>query len=81
MCSIWEHSLWECIEIQGIPQNVAIKNLEDTEIEIFEKTGISVNKRMIIACHRLGKTTKTIVKFTNRKDAKLVLKSKKKLKI
>ena len=37
MCSIWEHSLWECIEIQGIPQNVAIKNLEDTEIRIFKK--------------------------------------------
>ena len=33
---------------------------------------------MIIACHRLGKTTETIVKFANRKDAELILKSKKK---
>ena len=33
---------------------------------------------MIIACHRLGKTTEMIVKFANRKDAELVLKSKKK---
>ena len=33
---------------------------------------------MIVACHRLGKTTKTTVKFANRKE--LVLKSKKKAK-
>ena len=64
----------------GIPQNVTIKNLEDTVIKIFEKIGISIDKRMIAACHRIGKTTKTIVKFANRKDAELVLKSKKKLK-
>ena len=35
---------------------------------------------MILACHRLGKATKTIVKFANRKKTELVLKSKKKLK-
>ena len=69
-------SRWEYIEIQGIPQNVA-KNLEDPVIKIFEKIGISINKHMIIACHRLGKTTKTIVKFSNRKDAEHVKKSKK----
>ena len=47
------------IEIQGIPENVTIKNLEDTVIKIFEKIGISINKCMIVACHRLDKTTKT----------------------
>ena len=31
---------------------------------------------MMVACHNLGKTTKAIVKFANRKDAELVLKSK-----
>ena len=36
---------------------------------------------MILACHRLGKATKTIVKFANRKKAELILKSKKKAKI
>ena len=35
---------------------------------------------MIVACHRLGKTTTKILKFANRKDADLVLKSKKELK-
>ena len=49
-------------------------------INKFEKIGISIKNRMIVVCHRLGKTTKMIVKFANRKDAELVLKSKKKLK-
>ena len=35
---------------------------------------------MIVACHKLGKTTTKILKFANRKDADLVLKSKKELK-
>ena len=48
-------------------------------IKIFIKIGISINKRIILACHRLGKTTKTIVKFANRKDVELVVKSKTKL--
>ena len=74
---IEQYSRRECIEIQGIPQSVTINNLEDTVIKIFEKIGISVNKRMIVACHRPRKTTKTIVKFANKKDAELVLKVKK----
>ena len=69
----------ECIKIDGIPQDVTTKNLEDTVIKIFEKTGISINNRMIVACHRLGKTTKTIVEFANIKDVELIFKSKKKL--
>ena len=54
--------------------------MEDTVINIFEKPGISIKKRIVVVCHRLGKTKKMIVKFANRKDAELVLKSKKKLK-
>ena len=53
--------------------------MEDIIIKMFEKVGISINKHMIVACHRLNKT-KTIVKFANRKDPDLVLESKKKLK-
>ena len=44
---------------------------------VIEKIGISINKSMIVTYDRLGKTTKTIVKFANRKHAELVLKSKK----
>ena len=29
---------------------------------------------MIVTCHRLGKTTKIVAKFANRKDAELALK-------
>ena len=74
-----QFSRQEYIEIQGIPQNVAKKNLEDTVIKMFEKIGISINKHMIVAFHRLGKTIKTIIKFADREDAELILKSKKKL--
>lgn len=74
-----QYSRRECIEIQGIPEYAKIKNLEDTVIKMFEKIGISINKRMIVACHRLGKTTKTIVEFANIKDVELIFKSKKKL--
>ena len=35
----------------------------------MQKTGILINKHMINVCHRLGKATKTIVKFANREDA------------
>ena len=74
-----QYSRQERIKIEGIPENTKIKNLEDIIIKMFEKVGISINKHMIVACHRLNKT-KTIVKFANRKDPDLVLKSKKKLK-
>ena len=47
---------------------------------MFEKTRISTNKCMIVACHGLGKTTRRIVKFSNRKHAELVLKNKERLK-
>ena len=31
-----QYSRWECIKIQGIPQNITIKNLEDTVIKIYQ---------------------------------------------
>ena len=79
-CKLEQYSRRECIEIEDIPQMITITNLEDTVIKIFEKIGISINKRMINACHRLSKTTKTIVKLAHKKGAELILKSKKKLK-
>ena len=69
-----QYSRRECIDIQGIPEDIKIINLEDTVIKIFEKNRISIKKRMIVTCHRLGKTTKIVAKFANRKDAELALK-------
>lgn len=59
------------IEIQGIPQT---NNNNDNEFGRYcdkdiQKTGIVINKHMINVCHRLGKTTKAILKFANREDA------------
>ena len=49
-----QYSRRECMEIQGIPQNIIIKNLKDTVTsKIFEKIGISLNKHMIVASHKL----------------------------
>ena len=48
-----QYSRRECIEIQGILENIKIKSLQDTVIKMFEKIGISINKRMIVAYHRL----------------------------
>ena len=76
-CPIREYSLPECIEILDIPPNVAIKGLEDTVTKIFEKLGMSTNKLMIVAFQRIGKTTKTNVEFTNRKDPELFLEIRK----
>ena len=48
-----QYSRRECMEIQGIPQNIT-KNLEDTVTsKIFEKIGISLNKHMIVASQKL----------------------------
>ena len=49
-----QYSRRECMEIQGIPQNITIKNLEVTVTsKIFEKIGISLNKHMIVASQKL----------------------------
>ena len=49
-----QYSRREFMEIQGIPQNITIKNLEDTVTsKIFEKIEISLNKHMIVASQKL----------------------------
>ena len=44
------------------------------------KIVVNINKLDIAACHRLGSTDRTIVKFLNRKDAVKLLENKNKLK-
>ena len=38
---------------------------------LLQEIGINLDKSRIVACHRLGKTDRMIVKFLNRKDADL----------
>ena len=59
------YSRWECIKIQGIPENTKIKNLEDTVTKMLYKIGISVKKYIIVPCHRLGKIWNTLYGIAN----------------
>ena len=68
------------MDFSGIPNSVAPKDLENFILHLFQEIGINLDKLCIVACHRLGKTDKTIFKFLNRKDAENVYSNKKKLK-
>ena len=46
----------------------------------MQEISINLEKSWIVACHRLGKTDRTIAKFLNRKDAENLYSNKKKLK-
>ena len=65
------------ILIQGIPQSVKNKDLEDKVINVLDKVNVKVTKNDIEACHRLRDSRKTIVKFVNRKYSFEALKNKK----
>ena len=68
------------MDFSGIPNSVAPKDLENFILHLFQEIGINLDKLCIVACHRLGKTDKTIFKFLNGKDAENVYSNKKKLK-
>ena len=74
------------IIISGIPDSVDIINqLEESVTEILTDSNVNVASNGIEACHRIGKkvtrigSTKTIIRFINRKHAKQALYNKKKL--
>ena len=74
------------IVISGIPDSVDTNTLEDSVTEILSDIGVNVTSSDIEACHRIGKkdkrinSSKTIIRFVNRKHAKGALFNKKKLK-
>ena len=59
----------ECLDFSGIPNSVAPKDLENFILRLLQEIDINLDKSRIVACHRLEKTDRTIVKFLNRKDA------------
>ena len=65
------------VAIQDIPQSVKSKDLEDMVINVLDKVNVKVTKNDIEACHRLGDSRKTIVRFVNRKYSFEALKNKK----
>ena len=69
--------------ISGIPDSVKTEDLEEPVTEILSDIDVKVTTNDIEACHRVGRSdnkidsTKTIVCFVNRKNAKQALYDKK----
>ena len=70
----------ECLDFSGIPNSVAPKDLENFILGLLQEIGINLDKSHIAACHRLGKTDRTIVEFLNQKNVENVYSNKKELK-
>ena len=64
-----QYSRRDSIEVNGLPESVKDEDLENKVVEILDKIGVQVSPNDIQACHRLRNKTRTIVKFTNRKNA------------
>ena len=75
-----QYSRRDTIEIVGIPENIADKDIESKAIGIMKMIGVTVPKQEIQACHRLVKKDRVIIKFVNRKTAIACLRSRSKLK-
>lgn len=75
-----QYSRKECIEVAGIPSNIAHEDLEGTIIKLLAKINCHVSVKEIEACHRISKKTDNVIlKFSRRKDSDFALKWKKKL--
>ena len=70
------------IIISGIPDSVKTEDLKESVTEILSDIDVKVTTNDIEACHRVGKSdnkigsTKTIVRFVNRKSGKQALHNK-----
>ena len=73
-----QYSRRECLEVVGIPTSVK-DALEDKVLNVFREIGVEIGQRDIQACHRV-ESSRTIVKFSNRKDCLQILKVKRQLK-
>ena len=49
-----QYSSQECLEILGISDSISNNNLEETVLNIFNETGVTVNSRDVEACYRLN---------------------------
>ena len=79
----WENAQYlrrECVEVIGIPKTVDSKDLEHTVCKVFNSIGFDIGENRIEACHRLTKSDRTIVKFSQRKDCQHLMRMKKGLK-
>ena len=63
----------ECIDIEGILNSIIKDSLKKYALLIFESFCVVLEAMDIVACHRLGKINRFIIKLLNRKDAKYIL--------
>ena len=64
--SLEQYSRREDIEIAGILGSITNDLLEEHVLLVFEKLDVVLEAMDIVACHRLGKTNRVIVKPLNR---------------
>ena len=74
-----QYSRHKCIEIAGIPSAITNDLLKEYVFLIFEKLDVVLEVMDIVACKRLGKTNRVIVKLLNCKDSQYNLEKKYKL--
>ena len=75
-----QYSRRECLDIVGVPDEVSGEVLEEKVLKIFGKLGCDISPDRIEACHRVGRTTDTVlVKLSKRKDCQHVWSVKKDL--
>ena len=70
----------ENVEVSGIPADVQKDDLENKVISIGAAIDVTLAPSDISACHRLGNSTSTIVRFLNRKKADALFSNARKLK-
>lgn len=74
----------ENLEISGLPDDIAQKDLEIKVIEIINKIGVKITSYGLVGCHRLikkkhQKSANVIVRFIDRKKTIQCFKNKRKL--
>ena len=75
-----QYSRRECLEVIGIPKTVESKDLEHTIYKVFNSIGFDIEEDRTEARHRLTKSDRFIVKFSQRKDCQHLMRIKKGLK-
>ena len=75
-----QYSRRDSVEVVGIPESIADKDLEAKTIGLLKAIGVTTSPNEIQACHRLAKKDRVIVKFVNRKTAISCLRNRSKLK-
>ena len=63
----------ECIDIEGILNSLIKDSLEKHVLLIFKNFCVVLEAMNIVACYRLGKIKRFIIKLLNRKDAEYIL--------